>query len=213
MVLNKYVKLIISLVAVSAIIVRIMVPEIKIDATILILVGIAVLPWIASAIESLELPGGFKVQLRTQSEVDTTDTSTPAPENEPKRITPSIPEDAQVTMLVPDSYSDKAVKLTPVETIVGFIVTNAVILPYASFTVPLLLLGLINVLLWMTITPLYLWRFQRVDQPSQLIVSTFALGVWAFAIGGPFQYLDWYEPLYGALALLIYTLLGPFLVR
>lgn len=38
-------------------------PEVKIDTITLILITVAILPWLASVIKSLELPGGFKIEL------------------------------------------------------------------------------------------------------------------------------------------------------
>ena len=61
------------------------------------------------------------------------------------------------------------------------------------------------------ITPVYLWRLQNVNKFSQLLVSTLAFGVWIFAIGGPFEQLNWYNnnrP-YVALVVPIYTFLIP----
>lgn len=38
-------------------------PEFKVDTITLILITVAILPWLASVIKSLELPGGFKIEL------------------------------------------------------------------------------------------------------------------------------------------------------
>lgn len=38
-------------------------PEIKVDLITLIFIVVAMLPWLASVIKSLELPGGFKIEL------------------------------------------------------------------------------------------------------------------------------------------------------
>jgi hypothetical protein len=39
-------------------------PDIKVDMTTIILIVAAVLPWLASVIRSVELPGGFKIELQ-----------------------------------------------------------------------------------------------------------------------------------------------------
>lgn len=39
-------------------------PEIQIDLTTIILILVGVLPWLATVIRSLELPGGFKIELQ-----------------------------------------------------------------------------------------------------------------------------------------------------
>src|SRR5712664_4247571 len=58
-------------------------------------------------------------------------------------------------------------------------------------------------------TPLYLWRLGGVNKILQLFISTVALAVWVFALGGPFESLAWYQThkLYAALVLPIYTFL------
>jgi len=57
------VKIIITIVALCIAAVRIIVPNLTIDATMLILLGIAALPWFIGIIESVELPGGVKINL------------------------------------------------------------------------------------------------------------------------------------------------------
>jgi hypothetical protein len=39
-------------------------PDLKVDATTAFLVAVALLPWLATIIKSLELPGGFKIELQ-----------------------------------------------------------------------------------------------------------------------------------------------------
>ncbi len=39
-------------------------PRVKIDIATLVLLVVAILPWLASIIRSIELPGGFKIELR-----------------------------------------------------------------------------------------------------------------------------------------------------
>lgn len=54
-------------------------------------------------------------------------------------------------------------------------------------------------------TPIYLWRVQHVAAWRQLFISTVSFAVWAFALGGPFAGLRWYQPVYGALLLPVFT--------
>jgi hypothetical protein len=41
-------------------------PSLKIDTTTLILLGVALLPWLGTVLDSVELPGGFKAKFREQ---------------------------------------------------------------------------------------------------------------------------------------------------
>lgn len=54
-------------------------------------------------------------------------------------------------------------------------------------------------------TPVYLWRVQHVAAWRQLLISTVSFAVWAFALGEPFADLRWYQPVYGALLLPVFT--------
>jgi hypothetical protein len=54
-------------------------------------------------------------------------------------------------------------------------------------------------------TPLYLYKFTKVSDHLQLLISTIAFGVWVFALGGPFATLMLYQPIYGALLLPIFV--------
>jgi hypothetical protein len=58
---------------------------------------------------------------------------------------------------------------------------------------------------------MYLWRIQKVKKKAQLAVSTVAFVVWVFALGGAFEYLVWYEPFIGSVALVVFTFFAPFI--
>ena len=58
-------------------------PEFKLDATYMVLLVIAVAPWLAPVIKSIELPGGFKIEVRDIKEAAKKIT---APAVVPKRI-------------------------------------------------------------------------------------------------------------------------------
>jgi hypothetical protein len=55
-------------------------------------------------------------------------------------------------------------------------------------------------------TPLWLWRVMRVRRTQRLVIATISVAVWLFALGGPFVFLDWYQPALGSIALPLYTL-------
>src|SRR5882672_10653419 len=58
------IKILISLICIAGLAVHLTWPAFKIDLITLILVIVGVLPWTASIIKSLELPGGFKIELQ-----------------------------------------------------------------------------------------------------------------------------------------------------
>jgi hypothetical protein len=44
---------------------------------------------------------------------------------------------------------------------------------------------------------------------SQIIISTVAFVIWVFALGEPFSSLSFYQPIYGSIALIIFSLIVP----
>jgi hypothetical protein len=66
-------------------------------------------------------------------------------------------------------------------------------------------------LLWITfglllvLTPVYLWRVSHVTKTVQLVIATISFAVWVFSLGGPFAFFPWYQPIYGAVLLPLYT--------
>jgi len=103
-----------------------------------------------------------------------------------------------------DDILDRVLKYIPAEVVAVYILVEGIILQGKQ---PKDISGVywtVFFVLWI-LTPLYLWRVQKVEKATQLIVSFFAFAVWIFALGGPFVNLGWYEPIYGAVLLPIFT--------
>jgi hypothetical protein len=106
-----------------------------------------------------------------------------------------------------DDYKTKLMKYIPAEVIGLYVALEGIVKSSATDGRQeaywfIFVVGLI-------VTPLYLWRIGKVDKSVQLLISTLAFAVWVFALGGPFESLDWYRShrLYPALTLPIYTFL------
>jgi hypothetical protein len=56
-------KLLVSGIAAGLMALRRLVPEFEVDAIDLVLVALAIVPWLAELVRSIELPGGFKIEL------------------------------------------------------------------------------------------------------------------------------------------------------
>lgn len=103
-----------------------------------------------------------------------------------------------------DKYGDRLIKYIPSE-VVGVYITLNTLLKTAGDQIPK------NDLKWMVfgfllfMTPIYLWRIQKVKKYQQLIIATISFLVWVFALGGPFVQIHWYSSFYGALLLPIYS--------
>ena len=104
-----------------------------------------------------------------------------------------------------DAYLDKIVKYIPSEVVALYLSLDLICRSNAGDAwLRWLILGF-----GFVATPLYLWRIQSVRKWIQLLISTAAFLVWAFALGGPFVTLSWYKPVYGAVLLPMFTFIMP----
>ncbi len=220
---NTYLKILITLAAIALCIVRLINPNIKVDSTLLILFSIAVLPWLSSLVKGVEFPGGFKIEFQDS------DPKVEFPKDSRSQI--SITEQQEIIRNpkahktastsprkeVPDDYFDRMMKLTPVETIAAFVIINNMVVKAAigSSSVIATISWLVFVIL-IVLTPIWLLRRSRevgkAPPYRQIILSTLGFIVWVFALGGPFALSSWYNPLYGAFLLAIYTVTSPMLI-
>jgi hypothetical protein len=101
-----------------------------------------------------------------------------------------------------DKYKDRLLKYIP-----GEVVTLYLTLTALQGTAPGLpwWLGWAIFLVCAAGTWFYLRVVLRVEDPTQLFISTLSFGVWVFALGGPFKDLGWYKPIYGGLLLPAFT--------
>ena len=105
-----------------------------------------------------------------------------------------------------DGYFDRLFKYIPAELVAGYIFVLGVVQQLTDA-------GEIRIFQWLLfiifciLTPLYLWRVQKVLKVQQHIISLLSFIVWVFALGGPFALSGWYNPLYGAILLPVFTLI------
>jgi len=112
-----------------------------------------------------------------------------------------------------DNYMAKLFKFIPAEIVVAFVTIDGII---RSITQISTWFYWIIFFLLLILTPLYIWRVttesNKPPAVMQIIISTIAFIIWVFTLGGPFHYLSWYQPIYGAVLLPIYTLIIPIVV-
>ena len=105
-----------------------------------------------------------------------------------------------------DKYTSRLLKYIPAEVLVLYLTLDAIIRSSDKISLAgywaIFILGIFA-------TYLYLWRIEKVQKQLQLLISVGAYCVWVFALGGPFVHLTWYDPIYGSLALPIYTFFIP----
>lgn len=104
-------------------------------------------------------------------------------------------------------YKDRLLSLLPAEPVAGFLAINGLLA--GKVVAPLLDWGVLLILGILTVAYARHSRFP----PRQILVVLVAFLVWVFAIGGPFerQLSTAYDPLYGSIALILFTVSAPLL--
>ena len=118
---------------------------------------------------------------------------------------------AEPTPQVPDEYLSKVLKLIPAEVVSLYIALAGIIVVGGQAVNGEALFWFIFVVCLIG-TPLYLMKITKVGDLLQLGISTIAFVVWVFALGGPFATVSWYQPIYGALLLPIFTFFVPMIL-
>jgi hypothetical protein len=198
-------RILITGVALAVILIRTFRPDIKVDSTSLILLGVAISPWLSKVVKGVEVPGGLKLEYR-----DEEDRPIVAPAHPASRQQSAAPE--AIAQKYPtgdfaDSYISRLVKLTPVEPIALFLIVSSIVLSTPTRAAAIVEWSIFGFLLLMT--PLF---FRKVGaQWPQAVAMMLSFCAWIFAIGGPFSMLRWYQPWYGGLVLALFMSALPLL--
>jgi hypothetical protein len=104
----------------------------------------------------------------------------------------------------PDGFNTRVMKYIPAEVVAVYVFVQGVI-NQAGPSVPNATLLWIAFGVLLALTPVYLWRVQHVTKTIQLVICTIAFAVWVFSLGGPFTFLSWYQAIYGAVLLPLFT--------
>ena len=105
-----------------------------------------------------------------------------------------------------DGYFDRLFKYIPAELVAGYIFVLGVVKQLTD-TREIKVFQWLLFIAFCILTPLYLWRVQKVLKIQQHVISLLSFVVWAFALGGPFALRSWYNPVYGSILLPVFTLL------
>ena len=106
-----------------------------------------------------------------------------------------------------DTYFDKVVKYIPADIVGAWIAVSGLVASAAN--VPQVRILWIAFFFGLVLTAL--WTLKQTSEPGkppawvQVAISTGAFGVWVAALGPPFNSLG-FQPLYGSLLLIAYTL-------
>lgn len=108
-----------------------------------------------------------------------------------------------------DGYFDRVIKYIPSDVVAAWTAVTGLVTADAQAPQSTLLWILFGIFILLTAG--WTWKQTtgggKLSPTIQILLSTVSFMVWVFALGGPFASLEgFYRPLYGSLALIIYTL-------
>lgn len=108
-----------------------------------------------------------------------------------------------------DGYQDRLLKYIPADINAAWLALTGIVKSVTTIPQSTVLWILFAILL--ILTPIWIWKqtFEAKKPPAitQISVSTGAFFVWVFALGEPFTSLSFYQPVYGSILLILYTLI------
>lgn len=108
-----------------------------------------------------------------------------------------------------DEYQDRLLKYIPADVNAAWLALTGIV--KSATTIPQSTVLWILFAILLILTPIWTWK--ETSQPNkppaktQIVVSTGAFLVWAIALGEPFNRLSFYQPVYGSILLILYTLI------
>lgn len=114
-----------------------------------------------------------------------------------------------------NTYTQKVQGYIPAAIVAAYLSFDQLI--KSAVNIPTTLVYLLVFAILLVLTPFYVWcgTTKKVKSISwtQIAVATIAFVAWVFASGGPFTALSWYQPFYGGVVLIGFTLLVPLVVQ
>ncbi len=121
---------------------------------------------------------------------------------------------ASGTAVAPDGFGDRVVKYIPAEVLAAWVAASGIIPSVAAQRQ--LATFWVAFVLGVVFTAAWTWRQTRLPNQktavTQIVLSTIAFVIWAYAMGGPFSLSGVYDPAIGSLLLIFYTLAVGFVV-
>jgi hypothetical protein len=113
-------------------------------------------------------------------------------------------------------FKDKLIKLIPAEIIAAYMAIDGFLANpgVSSPSIPTVVVAVFLLVL----TPFYLINIYKVANKFQIVFTMCTFVVWLYSLGGPFKFWKWpnglavWEPKWGAIVLMAWTLLIPLCV-
>jgi hypothetical protein len=108
-----------------------------------------------------------------------------------------------------DGYQDRVLKYIPADINAAWLALTGIV--KSVTTIPQSTVLWVLFVLLLILTPIWIWKqtseAKKPPAVTQILVSAGAFFVWAFALGDPFNSLSFYQPVYGSILLILYTLI------
>lgn len=111
----------------------------------------------------------------------------------------------------PDTYKDRLLKYIPAEIVAIYLALLSVLKTAPPSTTPIITVEWVVFLIILIVTVPWQRKVMKIAKWQQVAIGTLAFVFWAVSLGDPFDtsWKAWYQPLYGTMAMMLYTFLIP----
>jgi hypothetical protein len=110
-----------------------------------------------------------------------------------------------------DQYKDRLIKYIPADIVAIYLTLTGLLKMADPHKTPMQLVGWIIFGVIFLISFPWQMKIAKITKWSQVFIGSLAFVFWAISLGDPFAtaWQNWYQPLYGSMALALYTFLIP----
>jgi hypothetical protein len=111
----------------------------------------------------------------------------------------------------PDDYKDRLLKYIPAEIVAIYLALLSVLKTAPPEKTPILTVEWVVFWIILIVTVPWQRKILKITKWQQVAIGTVAFVFWAVSLGDPFEtsWKGWYQPLYGTMAMMLYTFLIP----
>ena len=111
----------------------------------------------------------------------------------------------------PDTYRDRLLKYIPSEIVAIYLALLGLLKTANPQTTPIVNVQWIIFFIMLAVTIPWQRKIVKIEKWQQVAIGTVAFAFWAISLGQPFDtsWKDWYQPVFGTMAMMLYTFLIP----
>jgi hypothetical protein len=113
--------------------------------------------------------------------------------------------------LTQDTYQDRLLKYIPADIVAIYVGLLGVLKTANPQTTPIVTVQWVVFFVILVLTIPWQRKIVKIEKWQQVAIGTVAFVFWAISLGQPFEtsWKPWYQPLYGTMAMMLYTFLIP----